>query len=65
MIFSVKKKIVFFGVLGPPYCGIGATIRTGREKLCVPYAGFFFDKMFVLLNIFYLFFLNGNAKLKL
>ena len=29
------------GILGPPYCGIGATIRIGREMLCLPYAGFF------------------------
>ena len=29
------------GILGPPYCGIGATIRIGREILCLPYAGFF------------------------
>ena len=28
------------GILGPPYCGIGATIRIGREMLCLPYAGF-------------------------
>ena len=27
-------------ILGPPYCGIGATIRIGREMLCLPYAGF-------------------------
>ena len=29
------------GILGPPYCGIGATIPIGREMLCLPYAGFF------------------------
>ena len=40
MIFSVKKK-GFLGILGPPYCGIGATIRIGREMLCLPYAEFF------------------------
>ena len=28
------------GILGQPYCGIGATIRIGREILCLPYAGF-------------------------
>ena len=28
------------GILGPPYCGIGATIRIGREMLCLQYAGF-------------------------
>ena len=27
--------------LGPPSYGIGATIRIGREMLCLPYAGFF------------------------
>ena len=30
------------GFLGPPYCGIGATIRIGREMLCLPYAGNFY-----------------------
>ena len=40
MIFSVFQKIWVFGILGPPYCGIGATIRIGREMLCLPYAGF-------------------------
>ena len=37
------KKIGFLGILGPPYCGIGATIRIGREMLCLPYAGFFYS----------------------
>ena len=42
MIFSVsKQKIGFWGILGPPYCGIGAIIRIGREMLCLPDAGFF------------------------
>ena len=41
MIFQFFKKIGFWGILGPPYCGIGATIRIGREILCLPYAGFF------------------------
>ena len=27
-------------ILGPPYCGIGATLRIGREIWCLPYAGF-------------------------
>ena len=40
MIFSVFKKIGFLGILGPPYRGIGATIRIGREMLWLPYAGF-------------------------
>ena len=38
--FRFPKKIGFSGILGPPYCGIGATIRIGREILCLPYAGF-------------------------
>ena len=38
-IFSVKKK-EFWGILGLPYCDIGATIRIGREVLCLPYADF-------------------------
>ena len=33
--------LLILGILGPPYCGIGATIRIGREMLCLPYAGFF------------------------
>ena len=39
--FRFSKKIGLSGILGPPYCGIGATIRIGREMLCLPYAGFF------------------------
>ena len=42
MIFPFFKKFGFFGILGPPYCGIGATIRIGQEMLCLPYAGFLF-----------------------
>ena len=34
MIFTVLKKNGFLVILGPPYCGIGATIRIGRE-MCV------------------------------
>ena len=41
MISSVFKEIGFLGILGPPYCGIDATIRIGREMLCLLYAGFF------------------------
>jgi hypothetical protein len=37
-----KSKNWFLGVLGPPYRGIGATIRIGREMLCLPYADFFY-----------------------
>ena len=39
--FPFFKTIGFLGILGPPYRGIGATIRSGREMLCLPYAGFF------------------------
>ena len=39
--FRFFFKFGFLGILGPPYCGIGATIRIGREMLCLPYAGFF------------------------
>ena len=39
MISSIfQKKIGFLGILGPPYYGVGATIRIGREML--PYTGF-------------------------
>jgi hypothetical protein len=30
MIFSVFQKIGYLGILGPPYCGIGAIIRIGQ-----------------------------------
>ena len=39
--FPFFKKIGFLGILGPPYCGIGATIRIDQVILCLPYAGFF------------------------
>ena len=36
-----KKKFFFFWFcLGPPSYGIGASIRIGREMLCLPYVGF-------------------------
>ena len=40
---SPRKKKVFFCwlCLGLPSYGVGATIRIGREMLCLPYAGFF------------------------
>ena len=38
---SFSFKFGFWGILGPPSCDIGATIRIGREMLCLPYAGFF------------------------
>ena len=36
MIFFLLffKKFGFLAILGPPYHGIGATIRIGREMLC-------------------------------
>ena len=40
MVFSFFKTFGFLGILCPPYRGIGATIRIGREMLCLPYAGF-------------------------
>ena len=39
--FRFSKTFGFSAILGPPYCGIGATIRIGREMLCIPYAVFF------------------------
>ena len=39
------------GILGPSYCGIGATIRIGREMLCLPYAGFFIHARFQVVII--------------
>ena len=41
MIFYAFQNIGFWGILGPPSYGIGATIRIGREMLCLPYVGFF------------------------
>ena len=49
MIFSVKKN-GFLGILGPPHCGIGATIRIGREMLCLPYSGFSPKEMWVRIS---------------
>ena len=40
MNFPFFQKIGILGILGPPYGGIGATIRIGQEMLCLPYAGF-------------------------
>ena len=51
MIFSVFQKILFWGILGPPSYGIGATFRTGREMLCLLYAGFLNDKNGFLYNL--------------
>ena len=41
--FSVFKKIGFWGILGLPSYGIGATICIGRGMLCLPYAEFFLE----------------------
>ena len=53
MIFSVFQKNWVLAILGPPYFGIGATIRIGREMLCLPYAGFFSFTLFcrILQNV--------------
>ena len=40
--FRFFKTLEFLGILGPPYCGIGATIRICQEMLCLPYAGFLY-----------------------
>jgi hypothetical protein len=45
VIFWFLKKIGFWGFLGPPSYGIGATIRIDGEMLCLPYAGFFYDTL--------------------
>ena len=37
MIFFCLKKNGFCGILGPPYYGIGATIRIGWEMLRLPF----------------------------
>ena len=42
-LFPFFKKLGFLAILGPPYRGIGATIRIGQEMLCFSYAGFFFS----------------------
>ena len=52
--FPFFKKIGFLGILGPPYRGIGATIRIGQEMLCLPYAGFFWGKMLLLIHYIYI-----------
>ena len=41
IFFRFSKKNGVWGILGPPSYGIGATIRIGREMLCLPYAVFF------------------------
>ena len=50
MVETPLQKIWVLGILGPPFCGIGATIRIGREMLCLPYAGFLLLLMAPLIN---------------
>ena len=57
MIFSFLKKNGSWGILGPPSYGIGATIRIGREMLCLPYAGFLYNTR----HIQYIFFSKVGA----
>ena len=42
MIFSFFKKIGFWGILGPPSYGMGATIRIGREIFVSRMRDFYF-----------------------
>ena len=42
LFFPFLNSFWFLFILGPPYGGIGATIRIGREIRCLPYAGFFY-----------------------
>ena len=50
-VLNFSKKLGIWGILGPPYCGIGATIRIGQEMLCLPYAGFFFNNSKIVTKI--------------
>ena len=54
MVFPFVKKFEFWGNLGPPYCGIGATIRISRQTLCLPYAGFNSNVYCLLLTFYFL-----------
>ena len=47
--FPLFKKFGFWGILGPPYCGIGAAMRIDREMLCLPYAGFLSNVFTILI----------------
>ena len=49
--FRFFKKFGFSAIPGPPYCGIGATIRIGREMLCLLYAGFFLNMTGFFINM--------------
>ena len=48
--FPFFTNFGFLGILDPLYCGIGATIRISREKLCLLYAGLFFQGLFLALK---------------
>ena len=50
--FPFFKKNWFLSILGPPDCGFSATIRIGREMLCLPYAGFFNAVLTAFLHMF-------------
>ena len=49
--FPFFNKLGFLGILGPPYRGIGATIRIDREMR--PYVGFFFHNFLLFLSFNY------------
>ena len=61
--FPFFKKIGFGGILGPPYYGIGATIRISREMLCLPYAGLFSSSMLHMTHILSVYFHSFHAEL--
>ena len=46
---AALQTALFWGILGSPYCSIGATIRIGRAMLCLPYAGIL-HKLFLTYN---------------
>ena len=47
--FRFSKK--FWGIVGPPYCDIGVTIRIVQEMLCLPYVGFLLGNIGIILDI--------------
>ena len=57
--FPFFKKIGFLGILGPPFYGISATIRIGREMHCLPYAGFFNNSIFSVMFPFQISFISS------
>ena len=60
IFFRFSKKIVFLGILGPPYCGIGATFRSDLFSSTCKYWGAS-QYHFFLLNLN---FLDGGYSLK-